>query len=283
MNALAGTGALTRLALRRDRVNLPAWLLGLAGFTAATTAMSASGFPTDDDLLQATRLMATSPGMRLMGLASGASIGGYAMIRDYLTLAVLAALMCTFAVVRHTRQSEETGRAELVGAAVVGRHAGLAAALIVAVAADAVLSVLVGLAMVANGQPALGSFTAGFAVGAAGLVFAGTAAVTTQLASSTRGASGLSAAVLGVAFLVAGVGNMAGHTDSTGLSVDSAWPVWLSPIGWGQQTRPFGGDHWWPLLLAVATFLACAGTAAVLATRRDVGHGLLPQRRGSAE
>ena len=225
----------------------------------------------------------TNPGMRLVGLASGASIGGYAMLRGYVTLAVLGALMSTFAVVRHTRQGEETGRAELVGAAVVGRHAGLAAALIVTVGADAVLAVLLGLAMIATGQPAGGSFTAGLAVGAVGVAFAGVAAVTTQLTTSTRGASGLAGVVLGAAFLTSGVGNMAGHVDASGLRVDSAWPAWLSPIGWGQQMRPFGGDHRWPLGLAAALFLACTGTAVLLAARRDVGQGMLPQRRGRAQ
>ena len=283
MNALTGTAALTRLALRRDRINLPVWVLGLAGFTAGITAMSVNGFRNAADLVQETGFMATSPAMRLLGLASGASIGGYTMIRGYLTLAVLAALMSTFAVVRHTRQSEETGRAELIGAAVVGRHAGLAAALIVTVGANAVLAVLVGLAMIANGQPAAGSFTAGAAVSAVGVAFAGVAAVTTQLTSSTRGASGMAAAVLGVAFLTSGVGNMAGHVYPSGLRVDSAWPAWLSPIGWGQQMRPFGGDHWWPLGLAVALFLGCTGAAALLAARRDVGQGMLPQRRGHAQ
>ena len=63
------------------------------------------------------------------------------MIRGYSLLAVLAALMSALAVVRHTRQNEETGRAELVGAAVVGRYAGLAAALIVTVGANIVLAV----------------------------------------------------------------------------------------------------------------------------------------------
>jgi ABC-2 type transport system permease protein len=185
-------------------------------------------------------------------------------------------------MVRHTRQAEETGRAELIGAAVVGRHAGLAAALIVTVAANTVLAVLLGLGMTATGQPAGGSFTAGAAVAVVGVAFAGVAAVTTQLASSTRAASGLAAAVLGVAFLTSGVGNMAGRLDPSGLRVDSAWPAWLSPIGWGQQMRPFGGDHWWPLGPAVALFLACVGAAARLATRRDVGHGRLPQRPGHA-
>jgi len=145
-----------------------------------------------------------------------------------------------------------------------------------------VLAVLLGLAMIVAGQPAAGSFTAGAAVAAVGVAFAGVAAVTTQLSSSTRGASGLAAAVLGVAFLTSGIANMAGHTDPSGLRVDSAWPAWLSPIGWGQQMRPFGGDHWWPLGLAVTLFLGCTGAAALLASRRDFGHGLLARRPGPA-
>jgi len=284
MNALTGTSRLTRLALRRDRISLSLWVLGLAGFTAGTTALWVDAYRNNvASLVEDTGMAATSPGIRMLGLASGASVGAYAMIRDYLLLAVLAALMSTFAVVRHTRQSEETGRAELVGAAVVGRHAGLAAALIVTVGANAVLAVMLGLAMLATGQPAAGSFIAGAAVAAVGIAFAGVAAVTTQLASTTRGASGLAAAVLGVSFLTSGTGNMAGHVDPSGLRVDSAWPAWLSPIGWGQQMRPFGGDHWWPLGMTVALFLVCGGAAALLITRRDFGHGMLPQRPGHAQ
>jgi ABC-2 type transport system permease protein len=282
MNALIGTAPLTRLALRRDRITLPAWILGMAAFTAATTALWADQFHSMSDLIQETQVAASSPGIRLLGLASGPTVGGYAMIRNYLLLAVLAALMSTFAVVRHTRQSEETARAELIGAAVVGRHAGLAAALIVAVGANAALAVMLGLALIITGQPAAGSFTAGAAVAAVGVAFAGVAAVTAQLTSTTRGASGLAAAVLGIAFLTSGVGNMAGTVDPSGLRVDSAWPAWLLPIGWGQQMRPFGGDHWWPLGLAVALLLACTGAAAWLGARRDFGHGMLPQRRGPA-
>jgi ABC-2 type transport system permease protein len=278
--ALAGTVALTRLALRRDRITLPAWLAGLAAFTAIITAMSASGFPTRHDLVQATALMASNPAMRMLGLASGASTGGYMLIRGYLTLAVLAAMMSIFTVVRHTRQAEETGRAELVGAAAVGRHAGLAAATIVAVSANVALAVLLSLAIVTMGQPAAGSLAAGASVGAVGIAFAGIAAITTQLASTTRAASGLAAAVLGLSFLASGVGNMAGTVDASGLSVTSAWPAWLSPIGWGEQMRPFGGNLWWPLWPFALLFLLSVAAASVLVARRDTGEGLLPQRPG---
>jgi ABC-2 type transport system permease protein len=282
MPGLIGTTRLTRLALRRDRFTLPAWILGLAGFTAATTAMIDQSFPTYQDLVQDTELVATNPGLRMLGLASGPTVGAYTMHRDYVTLAVLAGLMSTLAVVRHTRQNEELGRAEMLGSAVVGRYAGLAAAVIVSLAANVVLAVLLGLAMMTSGQPAAGSFAAGAAVAAVGVAFVGVAAVTSQLSSTTRGATGAAGGALALAFLASGIGNMLGEADSSGLRVTSAWPAWLSPVGWGQQIRPFGGNHLWPLLLFGLVLVGLVAVAVVLAGRRDVGRGLMPERRGHA-
>ena len=100
------------------------------------------------------------------------------------------------------------------------------------------------------------------ATGALGIVFAGVAAVAVQIFSTTRGASGFAAAVLGLAFVVSGVGNMLGQADASGLRLESAWPAWLSALGWGQQMRPFGGDSWWPLGLFLIAFIVLAGAAA---------------------
>jgi ABC-2 type transport system permease protein len=281
MNALRGTVALTWLALRRDRFRLSAYVLGLAGLMAAMLAMQAA--QPHEAIVEEAQLFAGTPAMRIFGVASGASVGATLLLRGYLLLAVLAALMSALAVVRHTRQSEETGRADLVGAAVVGRHGSLAAALVVAVGANIVLAASLGLAAISTGQPATGSFAAGAAVGAFGIVFAGVAAVTVQLSSTTRGASGLAAAALTAAFVVSGVGNMLGSVDASGLRLVSAWPAWLSPLGWGQQMRPFGGDNWWPLGLFAITFVALVGAATVLATRRDVGSSIFAERRGPGE
>ncbi|TCC21596.1 ABC transporter permease [Kribbella sindirgiensis] len=281
MNGFTGTAALARLAIRRDRFVLPGWIIGLTLLLAGIVAGLISGLSAQD-LREETELNVNSPGLRLFGLASGASAGSYAMLRDYLTLAILAAVMSILAVVRHTRQAEETGRAELVGAAVVGRYASLSAAVLVTVAANVLLAAMLGLALVANGQPAFGSFTAGASVGAVGIVFAGVAAVTAQLSSTTRGAIGQAGAVLGVAFLLSGVGNMLGSADASGLRVVSAWPAWLSPIGWGEQVRPFDGNHWWPCAVAAAAFFALVDTAFLLTNHRDIGRGVLPDRRGNA-
>lgn len=282
MSALTGTARLTRLALRRDRFTLPAWILGLGFFVAATTALFEDSLAPYEVLVEETRLVATNTGMRLLGLTSGASVGGYTLHREFVTLAALAALMSTFAVVRHTRQNEELGRAELLGATVVGRHAALTAAIVVAVAADLVLAVVLGAGMAVAGQPVAGSFLAGASIASVGLVFTGVAAVTCQLGTTTRAASGTAAAVLGVSFLVSGIGNMLGTVSADGLRVASAWPVWLSPMGWGQQTRPFGDARWWPLTLSVLLFGALLAVAVTLTGRRDVGRGLWPERAGRA-
>ena len=283
MSGFTGTMRLIRLALRRDRITLPAWILGMAVFLTATTAMFEDSYGKHPLLLVPdTRIVVENPGMRVLGLVTGPTVGGYTLHRDALTLAVLAALMSVLAVVRHTRQAEELGRSEMLGAGVVGRYASLAAAVIVALAANVVLAVLLGLSMMLAGQPAAGSLVAGASIALVGVAFTGVAAVTSQLASTTRGATGLAGAGLGLSFMLAALGNMLGTVDSAALRVTSAWPVWLSPIGWGQQMRPFADNLWWPLALAVLGTALLFWLAVVLVGRRDVGRGMWPERRGAA-
>jgi ABC-2 type transport system permease protein len=279
---LTGARRLFRLALRRDRYTFVAWWAGLGLFVAATTAMFVQTFAVHAELVVQTRMVATNAGMRLLGLSSGPSVGGYLLHREFLTLAVLAALMSTFAVIRHTRQNEELGRAEMLASTVVGRYAGLVAATVVATVANLVLALVIAAAIAVNGLPVEGALLAGASVAAVGVVWVGVAAVACQLSSTARGAAGIAVAALGVAFALSGIGNMLGSVDPAGVAVSSAWPAWLSPIGWGQQTRPFGGAHWWPLAIALVTFGCLLAVAVALAAHRDVGRGLWPERRGRA-
>jgi ABC-2 type transport system permease protein len=282
MTRLLGSARLTWLALRRDRVSTSAWVIALSTFVAATTALFVSDFEDHAYLVEQTRIVATNAGMRLLGLSSGPTAGGYMLHREFVTLAALAALLCTFVVVRHTRQNEELGRAELLGAAVVGRYAELFAAVVAATLADLALATGVTLAVLANGLPVTGSLLVGASVASVGLVFVGVAAVAVQIASTGRGASGICAAVLGAAFLLSGVGNMLGSVDASGTRVTSTWVAWLSPIGWAQQVRPYGGDHLWPLglSLVLASFLMAA--AVWMVGHRDLGRGMAATRPGPA-
>jgi len=283
MNGFTGTGTLVRLALRRDRVQLPVWLLALSGVLWASAASVADLYDSEAARLVYATTMASSAATRAFGgPTSGTSLGAIVMTETYTSMAVLIALMSIFAVVRHTRQNEETGRSEMIAAGVVGRYAALTAALVVTVLADLALGVLSCVVLLGVGLPATGSVLAGAALALVGVTFATVAAVTAQVAESSRAANGLASAFLGLAFLARAAGDAAGEIDPGGLSVTSAWPSWFSPLGWGQQTRPFHEDTWWPLVLPVGLSVLLLTVAYLLVTHRDLGTGMLPTRRGPA-
>jgi ABC-2 type transport system permease protein len=106
------------------------------------------------------------------------------------------------------------------------------------------------------------------------MCFAAVAAVTNQLTSSARAANALAMIVLAVMYLGRAVGDVSG--DAAGPSLLS----WLSPIGWGQQVRPFAGDRFAVLVIPVLFTGVVLWAAYALEARRDLGAGLLPDRAG---
>src|SRR5690349_23662100 len=95
----------------------------------------------------------------------GTTYAALATAQTYVFMAVLAALMSTLAVVRHTRQNEETGRAEILASAKVGRYAQLTAALTLVVAANLVLIVLIAGFAAGSDMDSTGAFTLGLSTG----------------------------------------------------------------------------------------------------------------------
>ena len=283
MSTLTGTPRLIRLALRRDRILLPVWILSIAGLASASIASVFSLYATDADRLAGAQFSAANPMTRVFdGPASGTTIGAMAIVEAYKVLAILVALMSSQAVVRHTRQDEETGRAELLGSAVVGRHARLTAALVLTFTADIALGLTIAALLRARGLPLDGSLATALAVAGVGAVFAGVAAVTTQIASTARAATSAAAGVLGIAFVLRAVGDSLGHVTTGGTTLVSAWPSWLSPFGWGQQVRPFAQDNWAVGGLFAGCTLLLVVTAVILTGHRDLGAGMIPARSGPA-
>ncbi|MET8200206.1 ABC transporter permease [Micromonospora taraxaci] len=283
MSALTGTALLARLVLRRDRVRLAIWVLGtpLLGYALAG---SVAGIYPDETARQgyATTSASSLVARAFNGPIAGTDLGAVVVAETYVTLALIVALLSTFAVTRHTRQNEETGRAELLGASVVGRYAPLTAALLVIVAANTLAAVLLVFALVGAGLPLAGSVAAAGAIGGVGVAFTAIAAVTAQLSVTSRGANALAAATVGISFVLRAAGDVLGDQSADGTRVQSAWPSWISPLGWGNQVRAFGGERWWVLALPVALLLAGVAVAYALAERRDQGAGLIAPRRGPA-
>src|SRR4030095_4676991 len=110
-----------------------------------------------------------------------------------------------------SRGGEESGRRELLGATVVGRHAALAAALAVTFGANLVLAALLTLGMPTQDPPVTGWLPLGLQFAAAGWVFAAVGAAAAQLTSSATGARGIATSVLGVAWLLRATGDTSGQ------------------------------------------------------------------------
>jgi ABC-2 type transport system permease protein len=275
-DSLAGARELTRLALRRDRIMLLVWIYALTAIAASGGYGLKAVYKTAQSRASLAASVHSTPALGfLYGQLHGDSLGALIAWR-YLAYAALgAALLSIFLVVRHTRADEEAGRLELVGSTVVGRHAALVVAVAVACAANLILVALSALVLAVSGMPVGGAIAFGLAEAGCGFAFAGVAAVAAQVSGTARGARGLAIAVLGLSFLLRGVGDSGG---SHGLG----WLTWLSPIGWAELVRPFAAERWWVLGLPVLALGTGLVAAFALAAQRDQGVGLMQPRPGPA-
>ena len=276
VTGLAGTRALATLAVRRDRIGLAAAVYVITIGVAGTAWTLKRLYPTAAGRAALAGTAGANPALRfLYGRLDGSSLGSITTWRYGAWAGLFAALLAIVVVIRHTRSDEEAGRLELVGSAAVGRQAALVAALITAAEGAAAVSVLLCAVLPLTGLPASGSALLALGIGCCGLAFTGIAAVAAQLSASARAARGIALAVLGVAFVLRGVG------DSAGASGPS-WLSWASPLAWVQLARPFAAPRWWVLALPLAVGAAGTVLAFAIADRRDLGAGLLPGRPGRA-
>jgi ABC-2 type transport system permease protein len=241
MTALAGTGQLVRLALRRDRIMLTAWILIFVAIAASSASATRGLYDTPEALAQAALAINNSPSLvALYGLIYDvSSIGAISMIKLGAFGGALVSVLMILVVIRHTRSEEEAGRLELVGSAAVGRHAPLAAALIVTGAASVVLGVTTALGLMSSDLPAAGSVAFGLAWAGIGLSFTAIAAIAAQITTSARGATGIAVTVLGVAYVLRAVGDTA--ENGTLQWVRWLFPHRLGPAGARVPGRPILG------------------------------------------
>jgi len=270
-----GTGRLVRLALRRDRILLPAWI-GVFVLMAASSAAAVKGlYPDVASRVAAAEAVNSSPALVAMfgRVYDPTSVGSIALVKLTAFGGAGAAILAGMITIRHSRAEEESGRLELLGATIVGRQAPLTAALVVTTSSSIVLALLTAVGLLAAGLPAGGSFVFGASWFAAGVAFTGVAALAAQVARTARGATSLTIGMIGLAYAVRAIGDSSDRFS---------WLTWLSPLGWVHEMRAFADDRWIVLVLPVTFAGVCAATAFALDARRDLGAGLLSDRPGPA-
>lgn len=234
MHALTATGTLTRFALRRDRLSTTIWTVALAFMAVYPAIALQTIYPTAADRQARAALMTNPAAIVMSGPGYGLddyTIGAINANEMLLWLMLASAIMNILLITKHTRAEEESGRAELIRAGVVGRYSGMTAALLAAVVANLAVTVLTALGLLVAAFDFGDSLLYAAALGVTGMVFAAISAVAAQLAEHARAGTGIAMAVLGAAVLADGIGNVQ--------ETHGNWLSWLSPLAWAQQTRSF--------------------------------------------
>lgn len=274
--SLVGTRRLVRLIVRRDRIRLALWIVGLVALMGVSAQSIAAMYDTPLQIATYVDTVGDNPALVVFGgpgYGFDQPNGGVILVNETsLWMALGSALMGVFLVNRHTRAEEESERADLIRALVVGHHAPLVATLIVAAAATTAVAAGSTIAVLAFGFPVAGTIALCGSVGLVGFTFAAATAVAVQVADTGRAALGLGAGLTGVAYVVRGIGDV----SVPGLA-------WTTPFGWGIGVRAFAGERWWTFLGLAAFAAALVALALALSVRRDLGSGLLAQRLGPAE
>ena len=216
----------------------------------------------------------------LFGPAPGLqTVGGFTVFKVSMTLTIVGAVWGLLLSSRLLRGEEDAGRWDLL---LVGRttpRGATAQALCGLGAGAAVLWALTATIISVAGLSSRIDIAAGpalffaLALVSPALMFAALGAVTSQLAPTRRRAASYAALVLGASYCLRMVGDA-----SAGLH----WLTWASPLGWVENLAPLTADDAGPFVPIVVFTAVLAVTAVVLAGRRDVGIGLLPDRAHAA-
>ncbi|MGN6327055.1 ABC transporter permease [Pseudolysinimonas sp.] len=271
------------LQLRRDRVTMAVWILATALVALGSVAAVVKEYGAHHEQVTVLRLALANPSvLAFRGAPAGASTGSILWFELFSWLAVVVGLMNTFFATRHGRADEESGRRELVAATPIARSAPLAATLVLGVVANLLLGALLAGAFASGGVDAGGALLAGTTFAVTGLAFLGVGLLVGELAPTGRSANGIGAAVVIASYVLRAAGDAIGRGHLDSLTLDPAWPSWISPIGWGEQTLALSENRVALLLPGLALAIVTVVAAFAVHARRDLGASVLPERPGRA-
>jgi ABC-2 type transport system permease protein len=269
-------GLVSRRAARSGAL----WGLVFGFFVVLQTLAYTSTYKTQASRNQMAHAFGTNVGLNaLLGQAHAINtIAGWASWRFVGILGILGSIWGLLTSTRLMRGDEEAGRYELLlagqttrrraaGQAVAGLGTGLLALFVLTAAGTIII-----------GRSSSVRFTVGqclyFSVTlvAGAAMFLAIGALASQLASTRRRAASMAGAAFGIAYAL----RMVADSDP-GLH----WLVWLSPLGWIEESRPLTDPHPMALLPALVLLIAITAATLHLAGTRDHGAAALPGRDSS--
>lgn len=267
---MTGIGTIARIQWRINWQVVAIWVIALAA-TIMTTVLSINNlYNTQSKIDSYAAAVASGNALEAInGHVYGIDTLGGVIANEFGFVASIALpLMAIVLVTRMTRREEESGRLEVLLSGRICRKAPVVAALSIAFTALIVACAAMSAALGAVQVSSPGAIMYPVSLAALGLVFAGISAVVAQVVERAREVYATSLGLLVAAYVFRGVGDV---TDT--------FVMWLSPLGWAEESRPFGADpRWWPIVLSVAVALLLMITAAWMAGGRDAGLGMVRQK-----
>ncbi|PIC63360.1 ABC transporter permease [Sporosarcina sp. P13] len=265
----AGTLRLSRFIMRQDRWRYVWWIFGIVAMTIVVPPALDQLYPTEQDREMLAETMKNPVMTAMVGPAdlTHYTLGVMVSHQMLLMTGIAVAIMNILLMARHTRSQEEEGRAELLHSLPIARNSQLTASMLVLVGVNLLLALLISIGLYSLSFDSMnwwGSFLYGMALGAIGLFFAGVTAVCAQLAESSRGAVGLSFAVMISTYLL-----RAGAES-------------VPPFGWLTKVQPYSENNGLAVIALVVGSLVIYFLSIILHAKRDLGSGFLPSRSGRA-
>ncbi len=271
---------MTSLVCRRAGRSGALWGLVFAVYVVAQTFGYTSSYKTEAARDQLVRAFGSNIGINaLIGPARAINtVAGFASWRFVGILSILGSIWGLLTSTRLMRGEEEVGRTELLLAGQTTRRrgagqsmAGLGVGLLALFAVTAV-------GVIATGRAPSVRFDLGqclylsVTLVAAAAMFLAIGALTSQLANTRRRAASMAGAIFGVAYALRMVAD-----SSPGLH----WMVWLSPLGWIEESRPLTDPDPAALIPVIVLVMAVTAASLHLAGARDLGAATLANRDSS--
>jgi ABC-2 type transport system permease protein len=271
---------LARQVARRAARSGALWGLIFGIFIIFQTHAYTSTYKTQASRNQLARAYGSNTAMNaLLGSERAVNtVAGFADWRFVGILSVLGSIWGLLLSTRLMRGEEEAGRYDLLLAGQTTRRRAAGQALAGLGAGFLALFVLTALGTVVTGRSPSAGFSLGqclyFAVTlvAAAAMFLAIGALASQLASTRRRAAAMAGVVFGLAYAL----RMVADTNQ-GLH----WLVWLSPLGWVEESRPLTNPNPVALLPVLVLLIAVIAVTLRLAGARDAGAASWPGRDSS--
>jgi len=267
-----GTGQLLRFYLRRGWIKRAFWLLAPAMLVMSAVSSYIPMFATQQELAAFVDESILNPAVAAIhGFILSKDIPGLVAWNIKTVSLIILGIFNILAMTKILRGEEESSRAEILMSGMVGRQAPFAASAILCLATNILMGLLTFATMLAYGLPAGGSLALCLLFVVGGCLFASLGAITSQLYSAKRMASGAAIGILGAFYAISFLNN---------LSADNNLASYFTPFRWFFIIRPFDGNQMGFLLVGVLSAAVFAAIALLLANKRDVGEGMIHPKTG---